>query len=153
MQFYRDTNNTEAYNFACEQVEATYPTDKFYIAQRSDDLILMGNAFFQQGKYQDAIHYYDLILNNYKPEWYNPVYNKALSLEMLGRQAEAIKFYEKIPSHDENYPKAVQRLTGIYTNTGNTMGLQRLKQAQFDEKDYNALILKTQEAQKNQNPQ
>ena len=61
----------------------------------SDNLYRQGNVFFSQGKYQDAISYYDKALSINSSN-INALYNKGLALDQLGKLDDAISNYDKV---------------------------------------------------------
>ena len=61
-----------------------------------------GNDLFHQGKYTDAITYYDKALELNSTDA-NVLYNKALALENLGRVNEAITYYDKVLAINPNH--------------------------------------------------
>lgn len=73
-----------------------------------------GNEYYGKGDYLTAIKFYNNILDNYKPFWYNPIYNKGLCFENLRKYPEAIAEFEKIPPHDPNYTNAINEMRNIY---------------------------------------
>src|SRR2546425_6155618 len=60
-----------------------------------------GNSFFDQGKYEDAIIYYDRALQ-INPTDLKVLYNKALSLESLGKYDKAIGYYDAVLTINPN---------------------------------------------------
>jgi tetratricopeptide (TPR) repeat protein len=58
-----------------------------------------GNALYKQGKYQEAIAYYDKALS-IDPNHANALNNKGLSLVYLGKYQEAIEYFDKALSID-----------------------------------------------------
>ncbi len=60
-----------------------------------EDFYKQGNALFDQGKYQDAISYYDKTLS-IDPANINALYNKALALDRLNKTNDAISYYDKV---------------------------------------------------------
>ena len=60
-----------------------------------------GNDLFHQGKYTDAITYYDKALELNSTDTI-VLYNKALALENLGRVNEAITYYDKVLAINPN---------------------------------------------------
>jgi tetratricopeptide (TPR) repeat protein len=85
------TNQTLAYQ--------TTPSNQTSTIQASQSLeqqyFRNGTNLFDQGNYTEAIAYYDkaLILNSTD---INALYNKALSLDNLGRLDEAVTYYDKV---------------------------------------------------------
>lgn len=64
-------------------------------AETSEDWVKYGNQVFDQGKYEDAIKYYDaaLSVNANNPEaWFN----KGSALYYLGKYKEAVKCYDNV---------------------------------------------------------
>ncbi|HYL67329.1 MAG TPA: tetratricopeptide repeat protein [Nitrosopumilaceae archaeon] len=61
----------------------------------SQQLYKQGNALFDQGKYQDAISYYNKTLG-IDPANINALYNTALALDRLNNTNDAISYYDKV---------------------------------------------------------
>jgi tetratricopeptide (TPR) repeat protein len=64
-------------------------------SQKVKDLVNKGNEFFNQGKYEEAIGYYDEALA-LKPENSEALFNKGTALCQLGKLREAISFFDKV---------------------------------------------------------
>ena len=70
-------------------------------AETSEDWVKYGNQVFDQGKYEDAIKYYDAALSvnaNNVEAWFN----KGSALYYLGRNKEAVKCYDNVLIIDPN---------------------------------------------------
>jgi len=80
-----------------------------------------GNTFFDQGKYEDAITYYNKALN-IDSTYVDALYNKGLALENLGKYDEAITYYDKVLAINPND-----------TDTLNNKGLALDKLGKHDE--------------------
>src|SRR4029077_622083 len=61
----------------------------------SQQFYKQGNALFDQGKYQDAISYYERALN-IEPANINALYNNALALDRLNKTNDAISYYNQV---------------------------------------------------------
>jgi len=91
-------------------------------AETSEEWVKYGNQVFDQGKYEDAIKYYDAALNinaSNIEAWFN----KGSALYYLGRCKEAVKCYDNVLIIDPNnsYAKdnkaaALQALSGSDVN-------------------------------------
>ncbi|WXG39720.1 MAG: tetratricopeptide repeat protein [Candidatus Freyarchaeum deiterrae] len=64
-------------------------------SKKVKDLVNKGNEFFEQGKLEEAIHYYDEALA-LKPENSEALFNKGTALCELGKSREAINFFDKV---------------------------------------------------------
>lgn len=62
--------------------------------QKVKDLVNKGNEFFHQGKFEQAIQFYDEALA-LKPEYSEALFNKGNALCELGKLKEAISFFDK----------------------------------------------------------
>src|SRR2546425_3642619 len=60
-----------------------------------------GNTFFDKGKYEDAITYYDRALQINSTDT-TVLYNKALSLESLRKYDDAIGYYDAVLAINPN---------------------------------------------------
>ncbi|MEQ8224153.1 MAG: tetratricopeptide repeat protein [Candidatus Eremiobacterota bacterium] len=70
-------------------------------AQTSEEWVKYGNQVFDQGKYEEAIQYYDAALNvnaNNAEAWFN----RGSALYYLGKYKEAIKCYDNVLIIDPN---------------------------------------------------
>jgi hypothetical protein len=70
-------------------------------AETSEEWLKYGNQVFDQGKYEDAIKYYDAALNvnsNNIEAWFN----RGSALYYLGRYKEAVKCYDNVLILDPN---------------------------------------------------
>jgi len=76
-------------------------------AETAEDWVKYGNLLYSQGKYEEAIPYYDAAIEM-NPSYIRPWYNKGNALYVLGRYEEAIKCYDKILEIDPNYFMAMQ---------------------------------------------
>src|SRR5919106_6999875 len=65
------------------------------------ELIAKGDSLFNQGKYEEAITYFDKILA-LDPNDTDILYYKGISLESLGKHSEAITYFNKVLSLDPN---------------------------------------------------
>ena len=76
-----------------------------------------GFALHNQGKYQEAIEYYDKALRIY-PKFKNALNGKGLSLDCLGKYQEAIEWYDKALAIDPNYDYALNNKGATLYNQG-----------------------------------
>ncbi len=76
-------------------------------AETAEDWVNYGNLLYSQGKYEEAIPYYDAAIEM-SPSYIRPWYNKGNALYVLGRYEEAIKCYDKILEIDPTYFMAMQ---------------------------------------------
>jgi len=88
------------------------PKEHFTEVQKSDNpfevgtnLYNAGNDCIRQGKFQDAIGWYDAALKD-SPGLKEAWYNKGLALSELGRFTEAIECYDKVLAIDPNNANA-----------------------------------------------
>ncbi|HEY9491598.1 MAG TPA: tetratricopeptide repeat protein, partial [Nitrososphaeraceae archaeon] len=65
------------------------------------ELIAKGDSLFNQGKYEEAITYFDKILALDASDT-DMLYYKGISLESLGKHEEAITYFDKVLSLDPN---------------------------------------------------
>ena len=66
-----------------------------------DELIYEGDSLFNQGKYEEAITYFDKVLASDANDT-DTLYYKGISLESLGKHDEAITYFDKVLSLDPN---------------------------------------------------
>jgi tetratricopeptide (TPR) repeat protein len=67
----------------------------------STELIIKGDSLFNQGKYEEAITYFDKVLA-LDPNDRDMLYYKGISLEGLGKHEEAITYFDKVLALDQN---------------------------------------------------
>jgi len=67
----------------------------------STELIIKGDSLFNQGKYEEAIAYFDKVLA-LDPNDRDMLYYKGISLEGLGKHEEAIAYFDKVLALDQN---------------------------------------------------
>ena len=109
-QTYRHTKN---FSSAIETAEKS-------LALKNDDInsrILLGNIFYEQGRYKDAIEQYDQVLK-IDPEKPAVLYNKASALLKGGDEFAAMEHFQKAGAFDrigEVAHKAYSRLGALYT--------------------------------------
>ncbi len=77
----------------------------------------IGNTLFDQGNYTGAITYYDKALEINSTD-INVLYNKALSLDNLGRLEEAITYYTKVLAIKPNDTDTLSNTGLAYANLG-----------------------------------
>ena len=65
------------------------------------ELIVKGDSLFNQGKYEEAITYFDKVLALDANDT-DTLYYKGISLESLGKHDEAITYFDKVLSLDPN---------------------------------------------------
>ncbi len=77
------------------QTQSVNSTNATTQAEIMQSFYKQGNDLFQQGKYQDAISYYDkaLEINTTNTK---VLYNKALALDQLGKIEDALSYYDKV---------------------------------------------------------
>lgn len=89
----------------------------------------LGNAFFEEGNYQEALHAYKTAAGN-QQNLYEPWDCLGDTYVMLGDEKAAILAYEKAISLGTNEPDSFARLAKCYENVGNTqMALKSYKVA------------------------
>ena len=90
-------------------------------AALSQQFYKQGNDLFDQGKYQDAISYYNMTLS-IDPANINALYNKALALDKLNKTYDAISYYDKVLA-----------ITPNDTDTLNNKGVDLTNLGKYDE--------------------
>jgi tetratricopeptide (TPR) repeat protein len=103
------------------------------ISEDVDDLNQKGNDLSNQGKYQEAIEYYERALR-IDPNHVNALNNKGVALANQGEYKEAIECYDKALEIDPNYTTA---------QNNKKLALEKLKNSKKrDSEDVDALIEK-----------
>lgn len=69
---------------------------------RNESLMNKAYNLIQQGKYNDAIGYYDKILES-DPHHVNALYGKGLIFQRWGMYRDALEFYDKVLKLDSGY--------------------------------------------------
>lgn len=113
--------NINSYNFlSTESLQSILNTFKIYAFQSTVESVEVlnekANTLFDSGKYEEAIEYYDKIIeiepNNADAEVnkglaLNELVNKGVYLSYFGQPKEAITYYDKALAIDGNYTDAL----------------------------------------------
>ena len=75
-------------------------------ALAEETFINKGNALLEAGKYEEAITFYDEVLE-IQPKDIVALYNKAVSLSFLGNFSDAIEYYDKVLVMEPNATDAL----------------------------------------------
>ena len=138
------------------QQNQTIPTARLNIDQNyKEALFTNGNAFFHQGKYIQAIQYYDKVLA-IDPNFKEALLNKGVVLYSLRDYTQAIQYYDKVLAIDPNNKKALEDKGYALSESGNyTQAIQYFdKVLAIDPNDKYVLFNKQQALSKlgNQSP-
>jgi tetratricopeptide (TPR) repeat protein len=74
-----------------------------------EDLFFRGNNAYQQGRYEEAIEYFDRVLI-IDPNHVGALIINGLALDSLGRSEEAIEYYDTALDIDPNYVDALYNI-------------------------------------------
>jgi tetratricopeptide (TPR) repeat protein len=69
-------------------------------------LIEKGNQYFDEQRYEQAIPYYDRVLE-IDPNYVEALYNKGAALDSLGKYNEAMQYIDRVLEIDPNYVEAL----------------------------------------------